>query len=124
MKLNFIYGLVPNIRLTNQNEGYIEIKTGTIWRKVVEENWDENYEKMLCQYFGFEETDGNTTTETRGLESGQQIAIGDLICYNTQSNEASCCVNLKSSTSNTSTMIPFVKCKYKHAQLLATSFPM
>ena len=97
--------------MSNRNEGYIEIKNGSIWKKVAEENWDENREKMLCQYLGFEEIDGKSI-ETTQLGSGQEIVTGDLICYNTQSNRTSCCVHLKPLTTNTSTAIPDVRCKY------------
>ena len=97
--------------MSNRNEGYIEIKNGSIWKKVAEENWDENRQKMLCQYLGFEEIDGNNI-ETTQLGSGQEIVTGDLICYNTQSNRTSCCVHLNPLTTNTSTAIPDVRCKY------------
>jgi hypothetical protein len=103
--------LATNIRLTNHNQGYIEIKDGSIWRKVVENNWDENRQKMLCQHLGFEEITGNNM-ETKQLERGQKIATGDLICYNTQLNGTSCCVHLESSTTTTTTVAPYVRCKY------------
>ena len=100
-----------DIRLKDQNEGNIEIKNGSIWSIVVEENWDKEREKMLCQHLGFQEIDGNNVV-TSQLGSGQQIFTGDLICYNTQSSRTSCCVHLKPSTSTTRTKIPYVRCKY------------
>ena len=103
--------LAPNIRLKNQSEGYIEIKNGSTWSKVVEENWDKEREKMLCQHLGFKKINGNNSIETRQLGSGKQIVTGDLICYNAQSSGTSCCVHLKPSISTTSTMIPHVRCK-------------
>ena len=101
--------LAANIRLTNENQGYIEIKDGSIWRKVVENNWDENRQNMLCQHLGFEEITGNNM-ETKQLESGQKIATGDLICYNTQLTKTSCCVHLEPSTTTTTTVAPYVRC--------------
>ena len=101
----------PNTRLTNQNKGYIEIKDGSIWRKVVEENWNKKRQKALCQHLGFEETDSNVIQDVR-LGSGQQIATGDLICYNTKPSGTSCCVHLEPSTSTKSTSFPYVRCKY------------
>ena len=97
--------------MTNQNGGYIEIENGSDWRKVDEENWDRNRQRMLCQHLGFDEIDGNVI-ETRQLGSGEQIATGDLICYDTQSSGASCCVHFTPSISTTSTTIPDVRCKY------------
>ena len=107
--------LAGNIRLTNQNEGYIEIKDGSIWRKVVEENWNKKRQKWLCQHLGFEEIDSNVI-QTGQLGSGRQIATGDLICYDTtQSSGISCCVNLKPSISTSSTRIPYMRCKYENS---------
>ena len=114
----------PKIRLTNRNAAFIEINDGSTWRRVVEENWDQNRQKMLCQHLGFEEINGNKI-ETRRLGSGQQIASGDLICYNTQSSGTSCCAHLEPSTSTTSIRIPYVRCKICNNPLLhnATAFP-
>ena len=66
---------------------------------------------MLCQHLGFEAYKNNSV-ENRQLESKQQIATGDLICYTTKPNNTSCCVYLKSSLSSEKTAIPYVKCKY------------
>ena len=107
----FIFcGSALNIRLTEQSKGHIEIKNGSVWKKADEENWNDERQKMLCQHLGFETFDG-ITTETRKLISGQQIATGDLICYNSQPNGTSCCIHLEPSTSSTSTKIPYVNCK-------------
>ena len=97
--------------MTSQNAGFIEIKHRSNWRRVVEENWDENRQKMLCQHLGFEENNGNRI-ETRQLGSVQQIVTGDLICYNKQPSEISCCVHLEPSISTTSTKTAYVRCKY------------
>ncbi|CAB4007475.1 uncharacterized protein LOC110250238 [Paramuricea clavata] len=114
----------PKIRLSRRNTGFIEIKQEG-WRKVVEENWDKNRQKMLCQHLGFEETADNKIV-TKQLESGQNIATGDLICYNnTQQSGTSCCIHLQPSISNSSTTIPDVKCKICDKPLLhdANTFP-
>ncbi len=108
---SIIHVLVPQIRLAYRNSGYIEIKYGLIWRYVVEENWDKNRQKMMCQHLGFEETASNSI-DTRQLGSGRHIATGDLICYNTQSSETSCCVHLQPSTTTSSITFPYVRCKY------------
>ena len=87
------------------------MKDGSIWKKVVEKNWDENRQKMLCQHFGFEEITGNNL-ETQQLPSGEAITAGDLICYNKEVNGTSCCVHLEPSTTTTTTEVPYVRCKY------------
>ena len=92
-------------------QGSFEIKDGSTWRRVVEKNWNEKRQKMLCQHLGFEEMNGNII-ETKQLETELQIAAGDLICYNTQSSRTSCCVHLEPSTSTTSITIPYTRCKY------------
>ena len=107
-----IHVLAPKIRLSSRNAGYIEIKDGSIWRYVLEENWDKNCQKMLCQHLGFEDTGVIRTARLDGI---RYIATGDLICYKTRSSETSCCVYLQPSRTNTTSIKipwPSVRCKY------------
>ncbi|CAB3997379.1 receptor-type tyrosine- phosphatase epsilon-like isoform X2 [Paramuricea clavata] len=84
----------PRIRLSNRNTGFIEIRDDSTWRRVIEENWDKN-------------------------RSGQNIATGDFVCYNTiQPSGTSCCIHLQPSTSPPSTTIPYVQCKICDKPLL------
>jgi hypothetical protein len=101
----------PKIRLTSSYQGYFEIKEGSTWIYVYEENWDANREKMLCQHLGFKETDAKDP-ETFWFGSGYKIAIGDLICYNTQPSGTSCCVHLVPSIASSNVPIPFARCEY------------
>jgi hypothetical protein len=97
--------------LSNRNTGFIEIHVGLTWRRVVEENWDKNRQKIMCQHLGFEETDDNKIV-IKQLGSGLNIATGDLICYNTiQPSGTSCCIHLQPSKSPPNTTIPDVQCK-------------
>ena len=109
--------------MSYQNEGYIEIKDGSIWRKVVEETWNKIRQKMLCQHLGFQETVDNSI-EKRSLRNSQNIATGDLICYaTTQPSGTSCCVHeLQPSASTSSFRIPHVKCKYGLKCIAGTKF--
>ena len=67
-----------NVRLSQSpNKGFIEVKDGSTWRKVNEERWDENRQKMLCQHLKFNETDENNII-TKNIGSGSEIATGDL----------------------------------------------
>ena len=95
-----------------RNAGYIEIKDGSNWRIVNVENWDPNHQKLLCQYLGFVEDNNFLRTN---ITSGQHIATGNLICYQTQSggSETSCCAYLQRSTTTSATSIPNASCKYK-----------
>jgi hypothetical protein len=99
------------IRLTfSPYRGYIEIKNGTIWRRVKEENWDKYRQKMLCQHLGFDETDANKIVSGQ-VSSGSKIVTGDLICYNTQPSGTSCCVHLQPSTTTSNIKIPYATCE-------------
>ena len=105
--------LVSKIYLSSRNRGFIIILAGRTWRRVVVENWDKNRQKMLCQHLGFEETADNKIV-TNLLGSNQDIATGDLICYNTiQPSGTSCCIHLQPSKSplNPTSQIPLVQCK-------------
>ena len=112
----YIRASAPNIRLTKENAGYIQIKDGSIWRTVFEKNWNEDRQKMLCRHFGFDEIDDNLI-EVRQLGAEKQIASGDLICYNGEQNKTSCCVHLTPSISTTNTTIPYVRCKLQQYYL-------
>jgi hypothetical protein len=106
--------LVRILKLLNLNTGFIIIHDGRTWRRVVVENWDKNRQKMLCQHLGFEETaDNKIVTELLG--KNQDIATGDLICYNTmQPSGTSCCIHLqpsKSPSQKPTSQIPLVQCK-------------
>ena len=99
-----------NVRLSQSpNKGFIEVKDGSTWRKVNEERWDENRQKMLCQHLKFNETDENNII-TKNIGSGNEIATGDLICYGTQPSGKSCCIHLEPSISTSSTTVPYVTC--------------
>ena len=96
------------IRLSNSpSEGFIEIKNGSTWTKVDEKKWDENRQKNLCQHLGLE-INANNNLENRTIESGEIISTGDVnlgICDN-----ISCCALFVSTTSNSTTKLPYVKC--------------
>ncbi|XP_028413335.1 uncharacterized protein LOC114536208 isoform X2 [Dendronephthya gigantea] len=114
---------VPNIRLSKSpNEGFIEIKNGSIWRKVKDEIWDKTREKSLCQRLGFNGAVGNVV-KTKGIEKDQEIASGDL-CYDASLNNA-CCVHLYPSTTTSTVDAPYVTCKICKNALLQnqTKFP-
>ncbi len=118
MKLKLIYVkklsvLAPNIRLSYKtNKGYLQIKDGSTWRYVVEENWDLNRERMLCLHLGFYETDASATATGTFTRAGYKIATGDLICYNTQTSGTSCCVHLQPSTTKEIVRkMPYARCK-------------
>ena len=119
-KLNYLFFIHPlqyqlsvsefNVRLSQSpNKGFIEVKDGSTWRKVNEERWDENRQKMLCQHLKFNETDQNNII-TKNIGSGNEIATGDLICYGTQPSGTSCCIHLEPSISTSSTTVPYVTC--------------
>jgi hypothetical protein len=102
----------PNIRLTSlPYRGYLLIKDSSTWRYVSEKNWDVNRENMLCRHLGFKETDAKHP-ETNPFRLNYRIAIGDLICYNTQPSVTSCCVHLVPSIASSNVQIPYVRCKY------------
>ena len=110
------FHLGPNVRLSKSpNEGFIEIKDGPTWRKVNEENWDEDRQTMLCQHLGFEENT-NTSIDNGSIASGQNITTGHLMCYKTQRNsEISCCIYLEPFTTTPVTTIPYVTCgRFNH----------
>jgi hypothetical protein len=109
----FILVLAPRIRLSNANTGRIIIYDGRTWRSVVEENWDKNRQKMLCQHLGFEETADNKIV-IKQLGGGNDIATGDFICHNSiQSSGTSCCIHLQPSKPprETTSQFPDVQCK-------------
>ncbi|XP_028399360.1 uncharacterized protein LOC114522810 [Dendronephthya gigantea] len=59
----------PNIRLSKSpNEGFIEIKNASTWRKVKEEIWDITREKSLCHHFGFNGTLGSVSKTQKIIE--------------------------------------------------------
>ena len=92
------------------NTGSIEIKDGSTWKRVDEENWDPNHQKALCEHLGFEE---GIHTQYININSGEMIATGDLICYKTsQSGGRSCCAYLQRTTTSSVTTIPIARCKY------------
>ncbi|XP_028402587.1 phosphatidylinositol phosphatase PTPRQ-like [Dendronephthya gigantea] len=101
-----------NIRLSKSpNEGFIEVKNNDRrWRKVIEENWDKNRQKMLCEHLGFNETGANTIRNME-IAANEEIASGDLVCYNRGSNGTSCCVHLVPFTTTSNVNISYVKCK-------------
>ncbi|CAB4005117.1 ---NA---, partial [Paramuricea clavata] len=100
------------MRLTHwANEGFIEIKDGLIWRRVKEEHWDKNRQKMLCQHLGFKEMDTNDISSNFQIGAGRDIATGSLICYSTRPSETSCCINLVRSTSTSNSKLTWAKCK-------------
>ena len=105
----YVSFLVSMVRLAGGSMGYIEIEDDSTWKKVDEKNWDKDRQKLLCQYFEFEEA---ATIEKRNIDDAQKIATGDLICYKTQPNRTSCCAHLQPSLSLKST-IPYVQCKYR-----------
>ena len=97
-------GLAPN-------EGYLQVRVDSSWIYVSENNWNENRHKMLCRHLGFTDTGENDIKF--GQTRGNEVAIGDLICYNTGSNGSSCCTHLIVSKISSTVSIPYVKCEYK-----------
>ena len=127
---NFWFGifyscLVSRLLLSIRNRGFIFILAGGTWRRVVVENWDKNRQKMLCQYLGFEETSDNKIV-TKPLGGEQNIATGDLICYNTiQPSGISCCIHLQPSKSGLlkpTLQFPYVQCKCKRLSVAGSKF--
>ena len=119
--LNYIF-IVPKIRLEYRSAGYIEIKDASTWRIVDVENWDRNHQKLLCQHLGFGEDDG---LQSKNINSGRNIATGELICYKTQSggDGTSCCAYLQRSTTTSTTPIPNARCKYRLYRLGEIKIP-
>ncbi|XP_028402588.1 receptor-type tyrosine-protein phosphatase F-like [Dendronephthya gigantea] len=114
-----------NIRLSKSpNEGFIEVKNDTTWRKIIEENWDKDRQKMLCKHLGFSETSANPI-RTMEITANEEIASGDLVCYNTGSGGTSCCVHLVPSTTTAKVDITYAECKICDNQLLnnESTFP-
>jgi hypothetical protein len=113
--LNIVYSYcfflaAPNIRLTYEHVGYIEIKHGSIWMKVVEKNWDKKRENMLCQHLGFQADEGSQGNSF-GYSRKVQVATGDLICYTrTSKGTSSCCIHLERSKYTATTLFPYVRC--------------
>ncbi len=106
--------LASKLRLSKSPaEGFIEIKDSSTWRKVDETNWDENRQKMFCQYLGFNETDANLI-DMREISSGQATAAGNLICYNTKPSRISCCVHLEPKTTTSKVYLAYAACEYLH----------
>ncbi|XP_028399358.1 uncharacterized protein LOC114522809 [Dendronephthya gigantea] len=103
---------VTNIRLSKSpNEGFIEVKNDTTWRKVIEENWDKNRQKILCEHLGFSETSANTIRNME-IAANEEIASGDLVCNNnTGSSGTSCCVDLVPSTTFLNVNISYAEYK-------------
>ncbi|XP_028410756.1 uncharacterized protein LOC114533438 isoform X2 [Dendronephthya gigantea] len=117
-----------NIRLKNlPNGGRLQIKDGSSWRYVREDNWDKKRQKMLCQHLGFVETTENNIMRRRmRFLGGLKIASGDLICYRRHSKGTSCCAHLVLSTTRSFVSVPYVKCKMcNEPELLQnrTTFP-
>ena len=108
--VNF-FVLVPNIRLSKSpNKGFIQLKNDTAWRKVKQENWDKNRQKMVCKHLGFTETSVNAI-RSKEIGSNEKIATGDLACYDTASSGISCCVNLVPSTTTSKVDLPYAECE-------------
>ena len=103
--------LAPKIRLSSTYEGSIQIKDGSKWRYVKEENWDKLRQNMLCQYLGFSGK-GYATRHTLS-SSGYNFysATGHLICHKRQSKGLSCCVHVTRSTNENSITLPYARCK-------------
>lgn len=91
------------------NEGYIEVKSDSRWRKVDEKRWDKIRQKMLCQHLKLNEAE-ESDIFTKTIGGGKKIANGDLICYSTQPTGTSCCIHLESSMSTSRTAVPYVTC--------------
>ena len=65
---------------------------------------------MLCRHLGFGETSVNAVKLVE-VGTNEQIATGDLMCYNTESSGISCCVHLVPSTTASNVNIPYAECK-------------
>ena len=105
--------LVPasKIRLASSYEGSIQIKDGSTWRYVKEENWDKKRQKMLCQYLGFNGSKSDEIVSPSRLSRGKNIATGHLMCYKPPSKEVSCCVHLTPYKNQNIVEIPYARCK-------------
>ena len=105
--------LAPNMRLTGSHPyyGYVQIKDGLTWRYiVVNEMWDENLPKMLCNHLGFNAMENDFSSGQCG--KGCKIASGDLVCYNTLPSRTSCCVHLQPSVAREIVSLPYARCKF------------
>ncbi|XP_028413353.1 uncharacterized protein LOC114536224 [Dendronephthya gigantea] len=116
-----------NLRLSKSaNEGFLEVQNGRTWRKVNEENWDKNHQRMLCKHLGFGETGVNAVKKVE-IGANEKIGTGDLVCYsNTRSSETSCCAHLVPSTTTSNMNISYVECKFCNKTALfqdQTAFP-
>ena len=63
---------------------------------------------MFCEYLGL--SDRGSSTTGAYFSRRNDIAIGDFICYKTQSEEISCCVHLKPENQER-IWIPYARCK-------------
>ncbi|XP_028402584.1 receptor-type tyrosine-protein phosphatase F-like isoform X2 [Dendronephthya gigantea] len=104
------------IRLSSGYIGYLYIYEKT-WVIVSEENLDENSERWICQHLGFQDRLNNRVS-FGNARNGRSIVAGDLVCYNTQSGETSCCVYLQRKTAKSAEKLPYVECKICDNQLL------
>ena len=112
--------LASKVRLSSSPyEGYFQVFDGSIWRYVGENNWDKNRQKMFCEYLGFNDTDASIAGGT--FNRRNDIATGHFICYKTQTEEISCCVHLKPSNQD-GTSIPYVKCKNTYVRYSKIAF--
>ena len=112
--------LASKVRLTTSPyEGYIKVYDDSIWKNVRENNWDKNRQKMFCEYLGFSDADASI----RGaiLNTRNDIATGEFICYERQSEGISCCVHLKSPEKNRN-WIPYARCKNTYVRDLQIAF--
>lgn len=99
--------------MSSPNRGYLQIRDGSGWRFVSEDNWDKKRQKMLCQHLGFARTTEKIISRRRFRSpSGLKLASGDLICYNRRSRVTSCCAHLVPSTINSTIALPYVECEY------------
>ena len=106
--------LGSKVRLSQAFKGNIQVYNGSKWRRVKEENWDINKEKMLCHHLGFNHQKSQIYSKLKTFKKPGGILSGDLLCYAAEkSNKTSCCIHLTHVPiiSNQTVKLPFVQCE-------------
>ena len=111
------YILGSKVRLSQAFKGRIQVYNDPKWRRVKEENWDVNKEKMLCHHLGFNHQSRQSRKHSKQKEFQKQgtILSGDLMCYAAEmSNKTSCCIHLTHVPilSGQKVELPLVQCEY------------
>lgn len=103
------------VRLSQAFKGNIQVYNASKWKRVKEENWDINKEKMLCHHLGFNHQRRQTYSNPKTFKKPGEILSGDLLCYAAEmSKKTSCCIHLTHVpiTSGQKVEFPSVQCEY------------